>query len=94
MLNSTITSLPFRGGAGGEAVPAGFENVVEADNVAMYFKEFEPFIGKCKFGLGCKHKTEPGCAVLQAVQDGHITQERYDSWSRISEEIRTGSWED
>ena len=67
---------------------------VEADDVAMYFKEFEPFIGKCKFGLGCKHKTEPGCAVLQAVQDGNITQERYDSWSRISEEIRTGSWED
>ena len=67
---------------------------VQADDVAMYFKEFEPFIGKCKFGLGCKHKTEPGCAVLQAVQDGNITQERYDSWSRISEEIRTGSWED
>ena len=67
---------------------------VQADDVAMYFKEFEPFIGKCKFGLGCKHKTEPGCAVLQAVQDGQITQERYDSWSRISEEIRTGSWED
>ena len=67
---------------------------VEADDVAMYFKEFEPFIGKCKFGLGCKHKTEPGCAVLQAVQNGQITQERYDSWARISEEIRTGSWED
>ena len=67
---------------------------VQADDVAMYFKEFEPFIGKCKFGLGCKHKTEPGCAVLEAVQNGSITQERYDSWSRISEEIRTGSWED
>ena len=67
---------------------------VEADDVAMYFKEFEPFIGKCKFGLGCKHHTEPGCAVLEAVQNGSITQERYDSWVRISEEIRTGSWED
>ena len=67
---------------------------VEADDVAMYFKEFEPFIGKCKFGLGCKHHTEPGCAVLEAVQNGIITQERYDSWVRISEEIRTGSWED
>ena len=67
---------------------------VEADDVAMYFKEFEPFIGKCKFGLGCKHHTEPGCAVLEAVQNGIITQERYYSWVRISEEIRTGSWED
>ena len=55
---------------------------VEADDVAMYFKEFEPFIGKCKFGLGCKHHTEPGCAVLEAVQNGSITQERYDSWAQ------------
>ena len=67
---------------------------IEADDVALYFKEFEPFIGKCKFGLGCKHITEPDCAVLNAVQEGKITQERYDSWLRISQEIRTGSWED
>lgn len=67
---------------------------IQSDDVQMYFKEFEPFIGKCKFGLGCKHHTEPGCAIQTAVQDGTITQERYDSWMRISEEIRTGSWED
>ena len=67
---------------------------VAADELAMYFKEFEPFIGQCKFGLNCKHDTEPGCAVLQAVQNGKITAERYDSWQRISREIITGSWED
>ena len=67
---------------------------IQAEDVEMYFKEFEPFIGKCKFGLGCKHKTEPGCAVQKAVEDGIITPERYDSWKRISEEIKTGSWED
>ena len=67
---------------------------VQAPDLAMYFKEFEPFVGKCKFGLNCKHVTEPGCAILQAVQDGDITQERFDSWSRIRDEIQTGSWED
>ena len=67
---------------------------VQAQDLALYFKEFEPFIGKCKFGLNCKHITEPDCAILQAVEDGNITQERYDSWSRIREEILTGSWED
>ena len=67
---------------------------IQAEDVEMYFKEFEPFIGKCKFGLGCKHKTEPGCAIQKAVEDGIITPERYDSWKRISEEIKTGSWED
>lgn len=67
---------------------------IEAQDVALYFREFEPFIGKCKFGLGCTHLTEPECAVKQAVEDGDISEERYDSWIRISNEIKTGSWEE
>ena len=67
---------------------------IEADDLALYFREFEPFIGKCKFGLNCKHVSEPDCAVLNAVKNGDITEERYDSWARIAEEIRTGSWSD
>lgn len=67
---------------------------IEAQDLALYFREFEPFIGKCKFGLNCKHDTEPDCAVLKAVEEGQITPERYDCWKRISREILTGSWED
>lgn len=67
---------------------------IQADDVALYFREIEPFIGKCKFGLGCKHDSEPDCAVKKAVEEGQITLERYDSWYRISQEIRTGRWED
>lgn len=65
---------------------------IEADDLALYFREFEPFVGKCKFGLNCKHLTEPGCAIREAVNNGLITDERYDSWMRISDEIRTDSW--
>ena len=67
---------------------------IEADDVALYFREFEPFVGKCKFGLDCKHDTEPGCEIKAAVERGEITAERYDSWKRIAHEIRTGEWED
>lgn len=67
---------------------------IEASDLALYFREFEPFIGKCKFGLGCSHLTEPDCAVRTAVEEGKITPERYDSWMRISNEIKSGSWED
>ncbi len=67
---------------------------IEADDLAMYFREFEPHVGKCKFGMNCRHITEPDCAVRKAVEEGAITPERYDSWQRISEEIRTGSWSD
>ena len=67
---------------------------IEADDLALYFREFEPYVGKCKFGMNCRHITEPDCAVRKAVEEGAITPERYDSWQRISEEIRTGSWSD
>ena len=67
---------------------------IESEALAMYFREFEPFVGKCKFGMNCKHITEPECAILEAVERGDITPERYDSWKRISHEIQTGSWED
>ncbi len=67
---------------------------IQADDVALYFREFEPFVGKCKFGLGCKHQSEPGCEIKAAVERCDITEERYDSWKRIANEIRTGEWED
>lgn len=67
---------------------------IEADDLALYFKEFEPFVGKCRFGMNCKHDSEPDCAIKAAVESGAISPERYDSWKRISEEIRTGSWSD
>ncbi len=67
---------------------------IKADELALYFREFDQFLGKCKFGANCKHISEPDCAVLKAVENGYITQERFDSWMRICEEIRTGSWSD
>ena len=67
---------------------------ITADNLALYFKEFVPYLGKCTFGMSCSHISEKGCAIKEAVESGKISKERYDSWNRIAEEIRTGSWED
>lgn len=64
------------------------------NEVCLYFREFEPFIGKCKFGLNCSHLSELDCAILNAVKEGKISEQRYDSWKRICEEIKTGSWTD
>ena len=67
---------------------------IEADDLALYFREFENLVGKCNFGMSCTHITEPGCRIKEAVENGEITTERYDSWKRIRNEIKTGSWED
>lgn len=69
-------------------------NDIPADDLALYFREMEGLVGSCKFGARCRHENEPGCKILEAVQSGKISEERFESWRRIREEIRTGSWED
>lgn len=56
--------------------------------LAAYFKEFRPFAGKCRYAT-CIHDHEPQCAVKTAVAEGTITQQRYDSYCNILNEIRT-----
>ena len=48
------------------------------------FPEFRPFIGSCRF-LDCAHLKEPGCAVLEAVEDGTINPSRHKSYQRLYE---------
>ena len=69
-------------------------NDIAADDLALYFPEMEKLVGSCKFGTNCKHESEPGCKILEAVEAGLISEERFESWQRIREEIKTGSWED
>jgi ribosome biogenesis GTPase len=58
---------------------------VEPNDIALMYRDFVPFIGKCKFGADCTHKHEPGCAVIKAVQHGSITTRRYESYLYVRE---------
>jgi ribosome biogenesis GTPase len=58
---------------------------VPINEVEMHFHEFVAFIPDCKFP-DCSHTHELGCAVKAAVDGGHITAARYDSYCRILEE--------
>lgn len=69
-------------------------NEISAENVALYFREFKPLLGQCKFGTSCSHTTEPGCKILEAVYSGLISEDRYESFRNITEEIKTGTWRD
>lgn len=59
---------------------------LETDEVTKAFIEFEPFLGMCKF-RDCKHNDDPGCALQQAVSEGHISQTRFDSYHKIIESM-------
>ena len=58
----------------------------DRENVGHYFPEIFKASADCRFG-NCTHTHEPGCAVLQAVEDARISQSRYNSYLSILEEI-------
>lgn len=68
-------------------------NDISIKDLALYFKDFEPFLGKCDFGMSCSHRGEKGCALCKAVEDGNISELRYESWKRIIEEMESGTYE-
>jgi ribosome biogenesis GTPase len=55
---------------------------IEDAELSHYFREMRPLIGSCRFN-NCIHVNEPGCAILEAVEDGRISQERYYSYRSI-----------
>lgn len=60
---------------------------LDGDDLALFFPEMRPLVGKCKFGLDCRHAEEPGCAIRKAVMAGTISPYRYQSYLRLKEEL-------
>ncbi|MFW6202365.1 MAG: GTPase RsgA, partial [Gemmatimonadota bacterium] len=58
---------------------------VPLEELDACFPEFEPYLGACRFGYSCTHVHEPGCAVLGAVESGHVPTERWESYRAIRE---------
>ena len=67
---------------------------IEPEDLQLYFREIKPLLGQCSFGMSCTHTHEVGCKLLEAVYAGVVSEERFESWQRIKEELETGSWED
>ncbi len=59
----------------------GLWDVIPAE-VEGFFVEFRPFVPFCKFP-DCTHTHEISCAIKQAVDDGMISFERYESYLKI-----------
>ena len=51
------------------------------------FREFAPYLGQCRF-LDCAHVKEQGCAVLEALSQGKLSQIRHDSYVRLYRQAR------
>lgn len=55
---------------------------IEPQELSHYFPEMRNLLNQCKFH-NCRHINEPGCAVLDALENGGIEPSRYDSYLSI-----------
>jgi len=55
---------------------------VEPIDIPFLFREFRQVLGQCRF-RNCAHVNEPGCAIKEAVEEGLISQRRYDSFVKL-----------
>ena len=64
----------------------GFGTIeMETAEISHYFPEIFKFSEDCRFN-NCSHRHEPGCAVLQALEDHYISEARYKSYLSILED--------
>lgn len=91
---STLHTLP----GGGELVDTpGFQDFglvdIAAQDFAAFFPGFEKTTEeKCRF-RDCRHRTEPGCAVVGLVAQGRISAERYTTYLEILSEVEASEAE-
>jgi ribosome biogenesis GTPase len=58
---------------------------LDPEELDAYFPDIAPLVAECQFS-DCTHTVEPGCAVQDAVEEGYISQHRYESYVRLREE--------
>jgi ribosome biogenesis GTPase len=57
----------------------------DADGVATTYADIEALALECRF-RDCAHRTEPGCAVAAAIDDGRLDPARLVGWRKLQAE--------
>jgi ribosome biogenesis GTPase / thiamine phosphate phosphatase len=52
---------------------------IEEEELSHYFPEMRELIGQCKYH-NCTHTHEPGCAIVEALNNGKVPASRYNSY--------------
>lgn len=55
---------------------------IKPEELGHYFREMRAMMNQCRFN-NCRHVNEPGCAVIEAVENGEIDISRYESYLSI-----------
>jgi ribosome biogenesis GTPase len=94
---TTVSTLHFLAGGGELIDTPGFQDFglvdISVRDLAVHFPGFEAAgDGVCRFH-DCRHRTEPGCGVIELVQQGRIPPEQYEAYRKILNEVEAGEAE-
>lgn len=64
---------------------------MEPEEVAHYFRDIFEISASCRFS-NCTHTHEPGCAVLQALEEHRLAPSRYTSYLSMLEDKEEGKY--
>lgn len=68
-------------------------SIEDKTNLQYCFKEFAEYIGSCRFS-SCAHISEPGCPIVEAVNNGSIAKSRHENYITLYDDLKKiNSWE-
>jgi ribosome biogenesis GTPase len=66
--------------------PGMRELQLDSGNLSKSFQDIAEFAEHCRY-RDCSHTSEPGCAVINAVETGALSRERLDSYKKLQTEL-------
>jgi len=97
--HTTVAAVMLPLARGGYLVDTpGFSEVgvwdVDPASLDQCFADFKPFLGDCRYG-DCRHRSEPGCRIREAVDAGAIARDRWESYVALLGELESAprEWE-
>lgn len=89
--HTELYELPFGGFVadtpGFSTLETAINNFEMKEKLPELFFEFKEYLPYCKFS-SCTHKSDKGCAVLEALKKGEIQESRHSSYIEIFEELK------
>jgi ribosome biogenesis GTPase / thiamine phosphate phosphatase len=61
--------------------------LLDDDGIDTVFGDLAALAGRCRF-RDCRHDTEPGCAVKEAVESGELDPDRFEHYRKLKREAQ------
>ena len=90
--HTTTASRLFRVSSGGNLIDSPGTHTfslahLDSRQLMLGFKDFHPFLGKCKF-RDCIHDEQSGCALVEATKKNLVSATRLKNYHHIRDELK------